>query len=460
MVAIVLRDRTSLRAAPRDSAPQQAVLWQGELLEVRGERLDYLQVWDHARERGGFVHASQLHRSTLAEAEAPGLLALIAFTRDSVGREALGLGLTAAWLGAAPADKVGGAAGVEALDALGTFADRLAERASTGVVPAGAPAGKVAEAALAAHLEVAARHGVRFTSFERDGRTQVCYDGEAFRRVLAFGGQPPQQARAALALTRPECVDPSRPAAERAAHDEWRAGVLDRVDASRLPPWLRNRIAMRRASLWSAIAFRQARQGGAADASAEPPSGPWPSSPRSRPASSPTPTGRCTTNAAMRVNASRWAARSATAARMAAAGVAIATTPGEPGQTCVLLVDARQAGAPPLARRCTYGVVWAASATRNREGSAVALAVQPLEAWRELWVFRKGADGWSIGVLPPASATPASASPSSPAGHRADSTCWWPAKRAATAATGAASSWSASTASRRAPVPATRARAR
>ena len=28
---------TALRAAPRDSAPQQAVLWQGEALEVRGE---------------------------------------------------------------------------------------------------------------------------------------------------------------------------------------------------------------------------------------------------------------------------------------------------------------------------------------------------------------------------------------------------------------------------------------
>ena len=62
-MAIVLRDQTSLRAAPRDSAQQQAVLWQGEVLEVRGERLDYLQVWDHRRERGGFVRASQVHRS-------------------------------------------------------------------------------------------------------------------------------------------------------------------------------------------------------------------------------------------------------------------------------------------------------------------------------------------------------------------------------------------------------------
>ncbi|MGZ8260871.1 MAG: hypothetical protein ACXWUL_10025, partial [Caldimonas sp.] len=40
-MAIVMRDQTALRAAPRDSAPQQAVLWQGEVIEVRGERLDY-----------------------------------------------------------------------------------------------------------------------------------------------------------------------------------------------------------------------------------------------------------------------------------------------------------------------------------------------------------------------------------------------------------------------------------
>ncbi|MBX9831987.1 MAG: hypothetical protein K2X78_02960, partial [Burkholderiaceae bacterium] len=50
--AIVVQDQAGLRAAPRDSAQQQSSLWQGEVLEVRGERLDYLQVWDHKRERG------------------------------------------------------------------------------------------------------------------------------------------------------------------------------------------------------------------------------------------------------------------------------------------------------------------------------------------------------------------------------------------------------------------------
>jgi hypothetical protein len=446
-VVIVLSDRTALRAAPRDSAAQQAVLWQGEVLEVRGERLDYLQVWDHARERGGFVRASQVHRSSLAAAEAPALLALVRFTSGGVGTEALGLGLAAAWLGAAPADNVHGPAGIEALDALGSFADRLAQRASAGV-----PSSRVAQAALAAHLEVAGRHGVRFASFERDGRMQICYDGEAFRRVLAFGGQPLQQARAALALTRPECVDPARSAAERAALDEWRASVLDRVDATRLPAYLRNRIAMRRAGLWSAIAFRQARHAHAGEASAE-------AAERALAELASVDKAELTDadltayrEAAMRVNASRWAARSAVAPRMGAAGLAIATAPGEPGQTCVLLVDSRHPGAAPLARRCTDGIAWTASATRNREGNALTLAVQPLEAWRELWVFRKGAGAGASPSCRRRTPRPASATPSSPAGCPAGSRCWSPARRRATAGSVAASSGSASTAWHRAPV--------
>ena len=60
----------------------------------------------------------------------------------------------------------------------------------------------------------------------------------------------------------------------------------------------------------------------------------------------------------------------------------------------------------PLAKRCTWGVVWTASAVVNREGNSVALAVQPLEAWRELWLFTKQGRDWSIQVLPPSTAAP------------------------------------------------------
>ena len=95
--AIVVQDQASLRAAPRDGAQQQTVFWQGEVLEVRGERLDYLQVWDHKRERGGFIRASEVRRVALTEAEAPALLAVVRFVQDTPGAEALGIGLRQTW---------------------------------------------------------------------------------------------------------------------------------------------------------------------------------------------------------------------------------------------------------------------------------------------------------------------------------------------------------------------------
>src|SRR5439155_16932476 len=47
-----------------------------------------------------------------------------------------------------------------------------------------------------------------------------------------------------------------------------------------------------------------------------------------------------------------------------------------------------------------------ASASLNREANALALAVQPTDAWRELWVFRKEASGWALRILPPAALSP------------------------------------------------------
>src|SRR3954470_10592711 len=115
--ALVTTDSAVLRAAPRESAQQQAQLRQGELLEVRGERLDHLQVWDPQRERGGFVKATQVRRLTGTPAEAAELLAVTRFVREAPGAESLGIGIAAAWLRAAPAEAVQGAAGVEMLDA-------------------------------------------------------------------------------------------------------------------------------------------------------------------------------------------------------------------------------------------------------------------------------------------------------------------------------------------------------
>ena len=292
--------------------------------------------------------------------------------------------------------------GAQAFDALGTFADRLARRASVAVP------GKASGATLSAHLDVANGYGVRFATYEVEGRMQVCYEGEAFRRLLAMPvADAEQRARAALALTRPECINPDLPAHERAKVTTWQADVLERVDVANLPGYLRNRVQMRRASVWGAAAFQQARKNAADPAVAAAAARALTELSGVSKTELPDEDQAAYNDAAMRVSAVRWALVPA-AAPVFATGTrpTLLTEPGAPGETCVLLVDAQHSAKTPLLRRCTYGVVWAASASTNREGTAVALAVQPMEGWRELWVLRKTEGGWLADVLPPAATTP------------------------------------------------------
>ncbi len=397
VTGIIVRDQVSLRAAPRDSAQQQALLWQGEAVEIRGERMDYLQVWDYRRERGGFVRANQVRRTQLTAAETPELLAILRFVRETAGAEALGIGVAAAFIQAAPADVLQGESGVEVLDALGTVAERLARRAS-----AGGTVSRNAESALAAHLDVAARYGVNFVSYERDGRMQICYDGAVYRRVLAMRATPEQRARAVLGLTRPECMDPELRASEHAKLDAWRGEVLDHVDVATLPGYLKNRVLMRRAAVWSAIAYQQARAGQAAEISAARALTEFAGVAKTELTDEDM---TAFNDTAMRVNATRWAALPATTGT-AARGVIIVTEPRQPGETCVHLTDAKHDVKNALVTRCTYGLVWNGSGTLNREGNALALAVQPMDGWRELWVFRKEGANWTVSVLPPAATSP------------------------------------------------------
>jgi hypothetical protein len=389
-IAIVTQDQVALRSAPRETAQQQAVLWQGDSLEIRGEKLDYLQVYDHRRERAGYIRASQVRGQSLKPAEAPELMAVIRFLRDTPGAEALGISYSAAFLKAAPAEAIG----AEAFDALGTMADRLAQRASS-------RQSKSNDAITSAHLEVASGYGVKMHSFERDGRVQTCYDGEAFRRVLAMNSTAGQRARAALALTRQECVDPNLGPLECGALDTWRAEVLDRVELADLPEHMKNRIRMRKAGVWAAIAFQRTRRADVSQAAAQE------AGKRAlqellavNKAELAEEDSIAYTAAAVRVSASRWVAEEEPEPK-AATGLAVLTGAGQPGETCVSLVDAKHDQKSPLAKRCTYGVVWAASARANAQGTALALAVQQLDTWREMWVFHKLGKEWRVDIMPP-----------------------------------------------------------
>jgi hypothetical protein len=383
--AIVAQDQAALRASPRDAAESQVALAQGDALEIRGRTKDYLKVYDHRRERGGYVRASQVRVLTLTAEQAPKLLAVAEFLRDMPGYESLGIGYVAAYIAAAPADAIGAAS----FDALGTMAERLARRASTNTNKSRAPA-------ITAQLETVGAYGVVVRSFERDDRMQLCYDGEAFRRVLALPADAETKARAALALTRDDCIDPSMTPTERVALDTWRAEVLDRVPRTDLPAHVRHRLRLRSAGVWASIAFERVRRGMDAGEAGERALAELAGVDKRELGD-----GDLTAydEAAVRVGASRWA--STLPRPTPTTGLAITTSPGQPGETCVTLIDRKRGKDTTLAKRCTFGIVWSASQNANATGTAVALAVQPLDGWRELWVFHRDGGEWRVDTAPP-----------------------------------------------------------
>jgi hypothetical protein len=180
-LAIVVQDHTALRSAPQSSSAELTTLWQGDVLEVRGERAGYLKVYNYRRERGGYIKSESTRQVGLTEADAAELLAVLRFLRESPGSEALGISYGAAYLRAVPPR----ALTAEPFEAIGRMAERLADQVSGN-------SNRLPD--IAAHLEVVEQFGVHMRSFERNGRVRICYDGELFRRVLALSDSPPSSA--------------------------------------------------------------------------------------------------------------------------------------------------------------------------------------------------------------------------------------------------------------------------
>jgi hypothetical protein len=254
---------------------------------------------------------------------------------------------------------------------------------------------------VAAHIDVAEQFGIRMRSFERNGRVQLCYDGELFRRVLNLGAASSEQrAHAALGLTRPDCIDPDLGPVPRAALDDKRGALLDLVNERELSAMTRSRLHARRAGVWASIAFERARQHASAQAAAM----------RAMAEVLAVNAGDLGDDlraeyedALIRVGAVRWAAMPE---KTQTGALTLSTSSGEPGQTCIALQETIARGTALLVRRCTYGIVWMASAQAIAQGRALVLAVQPLESWRELWLFHEKAGVWAIDVLSPAAVDP------------------------------------------------------
>ncbi len=397
LIAIVTQDQAALRAAPKDSAGRQAILWQGDSLEIRGEKGDFLQVYDHRRERAGYIKASQVKVQSLKPEAAPELLSIVRFLKETPGSEALGISYAAAYLRATPNPAQNG----EVFAALGQMADRLAQRTSE------SKPGKAYDLS-AAHLEVIAYYGITMQNIEREGQIQLCYEGEAHRRALALPATAIQKALAALSLTKHECVSPQLTPTERFQLDTWRADLLDRVDMTTLPDVLKNRLSLRKAGVWASLAYQRARR------------------PEFSPAQVRETAQRAInelaainknelmesdaalySDAAIRVGASRWAADAGLPLNPARPDkLSLLLTPGQPGETCLALVDAKHDAKNPLISRCTYSLVWPTSTSIHPAGDMLTVAVQPLDTWREMWVFQKKDGEWKINVLPPALETP------------------------------------------------------
>jgi hypothetical protein len=389
-LAIVAQDQTALRAAPHDNATRQTILTAGDWLEVRGEEAGYLQVYDHRHERPGYVRPAQVRRVETNEASAPALRAVVDFLRDSTGQESLGIGYVALYLKAAPSQGID--AGI--FDALGAMAQRLAERAS---------AKSAGDARFAEQLQVAESYGVHFQSFEGDGGTRVCYDGEAFKRVLALGGSATMRVRAALGLTDPRCADAGLGTTAALELETERETVLGSVSASAadesVTPAERARLHVRSAIVHADLAYYHAR------------SGAWPS------ASVATTAARrelaradaraladedrpLYDEAAIRTAATHWAAEPAQSTDVIDAAI----SPGEPGQTCVRVQTHGAKEAP--SQHCSFGVVWPSSLRVSPNGNAVAVSITLMPGWTELVVWSKKGDAWAVQTMPPALVDP------------------------------------------------------
>jgi len=395
-VAVVAGDHVVLRSSPNRTAAQQAVLWKGDWLEVRGEQKGWLKVYDHRHERPGWVARPITRIVELDDKSAPALRAVVEFLRDAPGSESLGIAYAGLYMKVAPAG------GIDAplLVALGTMAARLAHRART----------EAADSHAADQLEVAQSWGLAFASIERTEGVTTCYDGAAFRQALVLSPSPIDRATAVIGLTDPACDPQTLGATERQAHDEAALALLDGADPVKVGGPLGNRIRIRRAIVAARLAWAMGRHDDPkAGATAETAVSAFARVDKTELADDDVADFEA---AALEVAASRWAAgRAAPAAKN---DPKLVLTPGEPGETCLAIDKAvdkavdkaankavDKAANDNAASRCTHGQVWTNSFRVAPDHASAVLAVEPLPGWLELWMFRRAPGGWTIDVLAP-----------------------------------------------------------
>jgi hypothetical protein len=371
--ALVVPEQLQLRAAPRDAAPALAPLIRGEALEVRGRQGDWLRVWDHGRERGGFVRSGAL---LAVETDPAALLVQLRLARQQVGAEGLGLGLAAALIERADVDWLRGPQGAELLEHLIALQERLAIRANSALA---------GQAGALLQTQVAARYGHPLRQLTRaDGSHWLCPALEPATLLRGLpGASAAQQVRAALQLSAGDCAVGSL---------EERLLRLQDIDLKALPSPLRKTLLLRRAGLQASLAYARRADESAARASAQAALADWL---RLNPAEFDDDDQALLREAAIRLAPMRWLVQEA--GSLQRGKLELQRVAGQPGQSCLRIA---------AQTHCSHGQPLWSSLRATPDGQALLLAVQALDGWTELW--RLGADG-SLQVLPPAAAMPGGA---------------------------------------------------
>lgn len=390
---LVVVDNAALRAAPRDAAPLLASVWRGEALQLRAARGDWLQVWDAHRERGGFVRAAQMMALAPGDRSVADLAAQLRLVRQQPGAEALGIGIAAAIIERADAPWLASAGGAEMLDSLVLLQDRLADRLQGASAPQ--------QAAAAAHAEVAGRYGFPLAAvLQADGTQRPCPHPRAALLLRAHpAAGAPQRARAALSLTRGGCLAADLLPSQRGVVLQQQADWLDGIDTARLAPVERNRLLLRRASVWASLAFARRADDGPTGGGRTAAANAFAAWTQIVPAELTDDDAAAVREAAIRLSPQRWASQPAVDTRRVGK-VTLRTERGGPGETCLSWAADAAGG---TARRCSHGQVHLASAQASPDGMTVVLAVQALEGWTELWRLDPAGQ---VQVLPPAAEAP------------------------------------------------------
>ena len=181
-LAIVIRDRAALRAAPRDCGAGERAVMAGR--DARGpRRAPRLPPGLRLQARARRIRAGERGPAHLpwarGSARAPLDRALPAATCRARKR----------WASASPRP-------TSRRRRRKCWRARSESRRSTrwGASPSASPSARRRaprrtgphRRSSRAHLDVAARYGVGFAHYERNGRAHYCYEGEAYRRVLAM----------------------------------------------------------------------------------------------------------------------------------------------------------------------------------------------------------------------------------------------------------------------------------